>query len=98
MLFTVHCTGGFNRKPYSTLVFKIHKKNRETGKLNSILQNGKIRVANQTKLKSKTTRVIAQKAQLKMRFKNSISGEADCFFLASNHVNTEIVAHLVESD
>jgi hypothetical protein len=36
MIFPVPSTGGFYRKPYSSLVLKIRKKIRETKKLESI--------------------------------------------------------------
>jgi hypothetical protein len=59
MLFTVSSSGGFYRKPYSTPVLKIKKKiaKQEDSSLfmNSILQNGKMRVKNLRK-----TRVYAQ--------------------------------------
>jgi hypothetical protein len=45
-LFTVPSTGGFQRKPYSSLVLNILKKKR----LISILKNRKMRVENQTKI------------------------------------------------
>jgi hypothetical protein len=59
MLFTVHSTGGFSRKPYSSLVLKILTKKyakQENASLfmNSILKNGKIQ-----NLASKKTRVYA---------------------------------------
>jgi hypothetical protein len=54
MLFTVPSTVGFKRNTNSSLVLKILSKKSETQEnsslfMNSILQNGKMRVENQTK-------------------------------------------------
>jgi hypothetical protein len=74
VLFWVPSTGGFKRKPYSSLVLKIlskksAKKENSGLFMNSILYNGKMRVENQKKAP-----VYAQESRLKMPLKNSISG------------------------
>ncbi len=54
MLFTVYSTGWFYRKPYSTVVLKLHtikfaKKENSSLFMNSVLQNRITRVEHQTK-------------------------------------------------
>jgi hypothetical protein len=49
MLFTVTSTGGFYRKPYSTLVFKLHKKNPQNKKTRVFCRTEKTTVENRTK-------------------------------------------------
>jgi hypothetical protein len=79
MLFTVPSSWRISRKPYSTLVLKIHTKNFAKQEnlspiINSILKKGKMRIENyRQKLESKKTQVYALKTRLKRLFKNSIS-------------------------
>ncbi len=74
MLLTVPFTGGFYRKPYSTLVLNIHTKNpkkQENSSLfiNRILQNGKTRVEIPADSK------LCPETSTKKPFKNFISGK-----------------------
>ncbi len=74
-------TGGFIKENHTLLcmVLKIHTKKsakQENSSLfvNRILQKGKERVENQTKLESEKSQSYAQKPRVKIPFKNSISG------------------------
>ncbi len=75
MLFIFPPTGGFWRKPYSSLVLKIlTTKPGETRKLEVIHESHFVEWENEgRKLECEKTRVYAQKPQLNMPFKNSIS-------------------------
>jgi hypothetical protein len=48
ILFTVPSTGGFERKPFSSLVLKILTKKYPKQENSSLFMNGKMRVENQT--------------------------------------------------
>ncbi len=77
MLFIFSLLVDFYRKPYSTLLYTEESTKQKNSSLfmNSILLNRKMRVENQTKTRvSEKTQVYAQWPQLKLPFKNSISG------------------------
>jgi hypothetical protein len=78
MLFTVPSTGGFYRKPYSTLVLKFMRRNprnKITRVYSSIAfsRTKKRWYKTKQKLKSEKVQVYAPKPFLNMPFKNSIS-------------------------
>jgi hypothetical protein len=80
MLFTVPSTGGFERKPYSSLVLKSLQKISETRKLEFIHEYHFVERENEVRKPDKNSsfrrlEFMTQKPRLKIPFKNSISGQ-----------------------